>query len=184
MIETLARLDSRFSLSLVLVPTDRRYLEELGALAQRTAPGRVHFRDPVAPDEIVPAIAQYDMAVFLLPPVTFNYLAAMPNKLFEYLAAGLAVAIGPSPEMRQVLETWQCGVVASDFTSDALAQRLSLLSAEEIDTMKRRSLAASASFDSQAELTRYADLCRSVLGEQRQPTSTKSLRRSVDHASE
>ncbi len=141
MVKTVALCDSRYSLHFMLVDQEG-YLPELRQLAERIAPGRVFFEPVVAPEQIVSTISRYDIGLFLLPPVTFSYHAALPNKFFEFLFAGLAVCVGPSPEMARIAEQYACGVVVQSFDPKDAAQRLNALSSAEIDEMKRHSIAA------------------------------------------
>ena len=52
------------------------------------------------------------------------------------------MAIGPSPAMAQVVEEWGCGVVADDFSPEALAAVLSELDPGRIGELKTHSHAA------------------------------------------
>ena len=54
---------------------------------------------PVAPDELVAALAPFDIGLVIDRPETDNARLALPNKLFEYLMAGLAVVVPTSPAM-------------------------------------------------------------------------------------
>ncbi len=163
MIETLARLDERFTLDFMLLPDGSGYLDQLKALAQRRAPGRVHFRPPVAPMEIARTIHDYDMGLFLLPPVNFSYTMALPNKFFEFIMAGLAVAIGPSPAMAAIIRQYGLGIVADNFEPATLARKLNALTAAEIDAMKRRSLEAAQILNAEQEMARLLDIYARLL---------------------
>ena len=142
-IELAAQLDTRFRLDLMLIaPSARgaagpRYLEKLRRLAR--AQPNVRLIPPVEPDQIVPVSHRYDMGLFLLPPVNYNYLHALPNKFFEFVQARLAVAIGPSPEMAPYVERHALGVVAADFAPGSLARALNGLTADEVATFKQNS---------------------------------------------
>lgn len=93
---------------------------------------------PSLPNEqIVPAINAYDIGIFLLEPVNFNYTNALPNKLFDFIQARLAIAIGPSPEMQKIVEKHQLGVVSPTFEAADLADSIKALSADDIMQAKR-----------------------------------------------
>jgi hypothetical protein len=92
--------------------------------------------------ELPQHLNRYDIGVFLLPPTNFNYRYALPNKLFEFIQARLAVAIGPSPEMARLVRQYCCGVIADDFTPEALAASLNRLTGADIDRLKQASHAA------------------------------------------
>lgn len=110
MIDTIRLCDRRYHLSFMLVG-DEGYIRHLRIYADRVAPGRVTFLDPVAPDQIMPKIASFDMGIYLLQPTNYNSSIALPNKLFDFIHAGLAVCVGPSPGMAAFVR--ECGAVWS-----------------------------------------------------------------------
>ncbi|HIH03147.1 MAG TPA: glycosyltransferase family 4 protein [Methanoregulaceae archaeon] len=139
MIETMDSVDPRFSLDLMLVKAERgdAYYEHLREMAA----GRpnVTIRDPVPMHRIVETIAQYDIGLFLLSPSNFNYYHALPNKLFEFVQARLAIAVGPSPEMARIVRDHDLGIVAPDFEPVTMAERLNALTPERLDHYKAQS---------------------------------------------
>lgn len=158
-IELMEHLDDRFTLDLVLVEHEPRHLRHLRRLA---APDpRIRFLDPVPMRDIVGFANGYDVGVFLLPPRNFNYANALPNKLFEFIQARLAVAVGPSGEMARVVKEWGCGVVAPDFEAASLASRLQALDAAALTRLKHGSHAAASFLNARPN----ARLLRQVVGE-------------------
>ncbi|MGQ9550626.1 MAG: glycosyltransferase, partial [Roseiflexus sp.] len=133
MIETIRHCHARYHLSFMLVG-DEQYIRHLRAYADRAAPGRVSFLDPVDPDQISERLAMFDMGFYLLQPTNYNNSVALPNKLFDFIHAGLAVCVGPSPGMASFVREWQCGIVAPSFDPAAVAATLNRLGAEEIQT--------------------------------------------------
>jgi hypothetical protein len=97
---------------------------------------RIRILPPLKSNEIVPFINNYDIGVFLLPPVNFNYANTLPNKLFDFIQARLAIAIGPTPEMKEIVDRYQIGIVADDFTPQALALKLLALNETQINQFK------------------------------------------------
>jgi hypothetical protein len=137
LLETMALLDARFTLTLMLVERDPGYL---AWLRQRGAgDARIRFVAPVPMAEVPQHLNAHDLGVFLLPPVNRNYLHALPNKLFEFVQARLGVAIGPSPDMAALVRGHGLGVVADDFTPAAFARALSALDAQRIAGFKQAS---------------------------------------------
>lgn len=137
MLEMMKHLDNRYTLDLMLVASDQVYMAHLQSLARGDA--RIRFRPLVAMEQIVPTIHEYDIGVFLLPPVNFNYHMALPNKFFEFIQARLAVAIGPSPEMARLVSEHGFGIVAETFDPRDLARRVAALSLSDIEALKHRS---------------------------------------------
>jgi len=170
MIDVVARCDARWHLCFVLLDDGSRHVDALARYAERRAPGRVAFRDPVPPDRIAATLnAEADVGLFLLPPVDFSYRMALPNKLFEFIMAGLAVAIGPSPEMARVVEEHGCGVIGHDFEPASLADRLNRLTEADIDAFKRRSLVAARTLNAEGEMARLVTQYADLLGRAPQP---------------
>jgi len=134
MIEMMQFLDQRFRLDFMLLSANQDYLNHLKKLA--SGDSRISFVDPVAMLDIPKVSNQYDVGIFLLPPVNFNYTHALPNKFFEFVQARLGIAIGPSPEMARLVERYKLGVVANDFTPQALAKRLNALTTADIVRFK------------------------------------------------
>ena len=163
MIEMIARSDQRYTLNFMLTESTSGYIDRLHALAQRRAPGRVIFHATVTPIHIVEYIAQFDMGAHLLPASNFNNLAALPNKFFDFIAAGLAVLIGPSLEMARLTLDWRFGIVSPTFAPMDAARILNTLSAEEIDRMKLQAIAARGVLNAEIEMGKLLELYQELL---------------------
>jgi glycosyltransferase involved in cell wall biosynthesis len=139
-------LDDRFELYLLLVGGGE-YVRELRAQARRDR--RIQFPPPVAPNQIVETLNQYDVGIVLVPPTSTNILFALPNKLFEFIQARLVVAVGPSPEMARVVREHNVGVVSGDYAPKSMAKALASLTWDDIKRFKYNShrVAEQLSFD-------------------------------------
>ncbi len=142
MIEMMNYLDDRFTLDLMLLtPTiankkTRGYLDSLKNSIKDNP--RIKIVPPVKSSEVVNFIHPYDMGIFLLPPINFNYANTLPNKLFDFIQARLAIGIGPTPEMASLVNRYNLGVVADDFTPQSLAKKINALTAYEIEFFKKQ----------------------------------------------
>lgn len=159
MIDAVRQLDDRFTLDLYLVPSadGGRYLSQLRERAKGEP--RIRFHDPVAPEELPRTLNAYDVGVFWIPPVHTNARLTLPNKLFDYVQARLAVAIGPTIEMVRVVQEYGLGVVAEDFSLDRCVQSLRELTSERIAAYKASSDAAAR----ELSFERDRDVVRSLL---------------------
>jgi hypothetical protein len=143
MIDLLHLLDERFTLDLMLLTPaianqkTRAYVDKLKARAADNP--RVKIIDAVASDKVIETIQTYDVGIFLLPPVNFNYANTLPNKFFEFVQARLAVAIGPTPEMAELVKKYDLGVVSEDFSPTSLAQKLNELTVSDVQRFKEHS---------------------------------------------
>lgn len=87
--------------------------------------GRVHFAGPRAHDEIPALLAAFDVA--LLPAIN-PY--ASPLKLYEYLAAGLAVVAPDQPNLRECLSDGDNALLVPPGDGAALAAALTRLASD------------------------------------------------------
>lgn len=83
---------------------------------------RVFFLDPVPPNDVVEYSRSADVGVTMLEDICLNRHYALPNKLFEYLAAGLPVIASDLPDIRRVVRGYDVGqVVRPDNRDDVVA---------------------------------------------------------------
>lgn len=139
MIKMMDYLDPRFHLDLLLTKpsTYDFYFKKLVSMCKKRK--NVSILDPIPMSRLIHQTNTYDIGLFLCPPINFNLKFALPNKLFEYIQAQLAVAIGPSIEMRKIVEKYKCGIVSSDFKPETLAKQLNMLTVEKIMYYKEQS---------------------------------------------
>jgi hypothetical protein len=77
--------------------------------------------------------------VIFYPPRHANLELSLPNKLFDFLQARLALVIGPSPEMARIVREHDCGLVTAGFAVEDLVQTLRTLRPERVAALKRGS---------------------------------------------
>ncbi len=90
------------------------------------------FHHPVVPpDQVLEHSASADFGLALIQGTSFSYQHCMPNKLFEYLMAGLPVIVSDLPEMRRVVEEMDLGIVCDQLVPEALSKACSELLARD-----------------------------------------------------
>jgi glycosyltransferase involved in cell wall biosynthesis len=101
---------------------------------------RVEVAAPVPPDRVVEALHGFEVGVIFDRPQTRNSELTSPNRLFEYLMAGLAVVAPWLPALAEVVEGDRTGVLFEPGRVDELAAALERLAAdrEELAEMRRR----------------------------------------------
>jgi hypothetical protein len=100
---------------------------------------RVVFHPTVANTRLCQEINQYDMGIAFFPPTTFNLKHCLPNKFFEYIQARLGLIIGPSPDMKAIVEKHGCGIITETFGVDELTRTLNNLTPDVAERFKARS---------------------------------------------
>lgn len=137
MIRAIGSLNEKYELDLILVPGDRNYIAELIQLVSSYK--NVKIVPAVDYNEIVPFLNQYDIGLFNLPPKTFNYRNALPNKFFEFIQARLCVVISNSVEMARFVNKYNLGKISEGFSEEQLKSVLETLSIDEINQYKSNS---------------------------------------------
>ncbi|WP_240691672.1 glycosyltransferase [Arthrobacter sp. CAU 1506] len=137
-------------LDLIVMPNEPAYVAELKALGEELP--RVRFREPVPYDQLVDTVAEYDVAISIIPPTNFNLAHALPNKFFEAVQARTGLIIGPSPAMETLLRRHGLGAVTADFSPAALVEVLKTLTPEMVDGWKANAHAAARELSSEHQI--------------------------------
>jgi len=83
---------------------------------------RIHFAGSVPAEELVSFIRDVDVGTIVMPPHTGNTDLAMPNKLFEYILANVAIVSFSNRQIRALLEELSRGVFVQNVDADELSQ--------------------------------------------------------------
>jgi glycosyltransferase involved in cell wall biosynthesis len=109
-VEAMATL-AEVQLALVVSPEDPLVRELLDRAEELAVSDRVRLVPKVPPESVVPFISEADVGVFPLARYPGGDLA-LPNKLFEYLHAGLPMVVSDSPAMADFVRRHGLGEVA------------------------------------------------------------------------
>lgn len=120
----------------------------------------IHFLPAVSPARVLEHSAGADVGLCGVEAVCLSYYLALPNKLFEYLHAGLAVLAPDYPEMRAVVKSTECGWVVGERTEDWRDLILSLRP-EALTSARARAREARALYSWSREAERLVDVYRS-----------------------
>ena len=167
MVEMMENLDKRFTLDMILMTSDyasqktKAYIRSFVADAEKNP--RIRILPPVKSDDVVRAINGYDIGVFLIPPINFNYANTLPNKLFDFIQARLGIAIGPTPEMASIVQQYGNGAVSEDFDPVSLAKKLSALTVEDVIRFKSRSAMAARELNAEKNEVILNELIERIL---------------------
>ena len=73
----------------------------------------VYFMPAVPPDEILDYTSSADVGLCLIEGLCKSYEFCLPNKLFEYVMAGLPVLVSPLTELTRFVEETKTGLTAN-----------------------------------------------------------------------
>src|SRR5581483_6150302 len=119
------------------------YMTYLRSLVRDTGvSGRVTFEPPVPPSEVVAAANRADVGVVAQPVLNAQTKFALPNKLFEYVMAGLAVCVPDGGEMAQIVNQYGVGMTCGSASPAEIAAAINACSPQHVERFKRASLLA------------------------------------------
>ncbi|MGH2381040.1 MAG: glycosyltransferase family 4 protein [Candidatus Limnocylindria bacterium] len=85
---------------------------------------RIHILSPVPPGDVEAYAAAADIGVVTTQPIGLNNRYSLANKLFQYMAAGIAVLASDFPQVRAVVVGSGAGLVADTRRPEAIAVAL------------------------------------------------------------
>lgn len=106
---------------------------ELGLLGRT-----VFFLPPVVEDQLVREASSFDVGLIPYRPIGTNHRLCCPNKLSQYMAAGLAIVTNDLVFVRSIVERHQCGRVYED-TPESLAQVIREIANDRAELLRMRS---------------------------------------------
>jgi glycosyltransferase involved in cell wall biosynthesis len=132
-------------LVVLMGPVDRQLEAEL-ARALRRAGEQVALLPAVSAGDVWPAVCSADAGLALYRPDSVNNRLCAPNKVFEYMMAGLPIVGSSSPGLEGLVKGNRVGVLVDPEKPEEIAQGiLAVLDGREGSEMGRRAMALSAS---------------------------------------
>ncbi len=110
---------------------------------------KVKFTGPVSPDSLIQYIESASLGVVLFTKVDLNNYYCSPNKLFEYINAGLPVVCSDFPFMKSVVENYEVGKTCNPDDPECIASAINwvLEDNERYRYLKRNVLSAAGIFN-------------------------------------
>jgi glycogen(starch) synthase len=126
-------------------PVEDAYRRRLEAIiATHDLRNRVDIEKPVAADRLMEAAATADIGIVSLPDTSAENRLALPNKIFEYVSAGLALLVPELDELAKIVRQHENGRVFSSLSAQAIAAAVNDLDMAMINAYKAKSRLASA----------------------------------------
>ena len=85
----------------------------------------MEFAGAVRPNQLLETISQASVGLALIQPICLSYRMSLPNKLFEYVAAGIPVLGSDLPAIGPLVREYGIGLVAQPERVADVASKLS-----------------------------------------------------------
>ncbi len=117
---------------------------------------RVIFAGTFSQTQLINYTAAADIGLSLIENISVSYYHALPNKLFEYIMAGLPVLCSNLPQMKKIVEEYRVGEAISIEDDKMVAAALKRFTEDKqlLNSYKKNCSAAAAQLNWQAEYER------------------------------
>ncbi|MGE5350184.1 MAG: glycosyltransferase [Actinomycetota bacterium] len=141
-------------------------MENLRIIAWKSpASDRIIFLPRMPWEEMMRYTLCCDAGLSLDTDTCINQRYSLPNKLFDYIAAGIPVLASPLPEVSALVEAYGCGMVLGEVTPEDIAVRLQKLADERslLLSLKEKAEEARRELTWEKEKVKEQELIRSVI---------------------
>lgn len=120
----------------------------------------VFIIDPCGPLEVVDSASNFDVGVINSKCIDENFSHTLPNKFFDYMCAGLAIASTNLPPIKKILDLENCGITYEQKgpQNTAAALREIVMNPDKIIAMKEASIAAAPKYAWPAQAKKLQNL--------------------------
>lgn len=127
--------------------------------------GRVKFIPKVFWEELMKYTRMADAGMCLEKDTNLNYRYSLPNKLFDYITAGIPVVAGFLPETAKIIEDNNCGIVIPKVTPEEISKALKKLkdNRELLVRLRENAVIASESINWNCESAKVTELYKPIL---------------------
>jgi len=115
--------------------------------------GRVVFKPKQPYQKLMQLTTAADLGLTLDKDTNLNYRFSLPNKLFDYIHAGIPVLASPLPEIKKVIEEYDIGDFIPSHKPEEIAQKINQILADQdlLDKWKKNTTFAASNLTWQNE---------------------------------
>lgn len=142
-----------------------KYKAGLQALARKIGvESRFSFVGPVPSEEVMTYAACADLGIAPIKNVCLSYYYCLPNKLFEYILAGVPVIASNFPEMEKVIHKYEIGYTFDPEDSRGIARviRKVLDNRQHYQKMKQNTITASHAYNWEKESKKLLEIYQTL----------------------
>lgn len=122
LVKLLTRLPEKYELKFIGDGALKPELEQLATSLNLS--NRIHFIGRVKNTEVIEELSKATLGVYLMENSGLCHYLALPNKLFQFISAGLPVVVPKFPEMERVVNEFQIGAAIDPANIEAAASKV------------------------------------------------------------
>ena len=127
--------------------------------------GRIKFVKKLAWNMLMRYTRSADAGLSLDKNSNLNYNFSLPNKLFDYISAGIPVIATDLPEIAKIIHEYKCGILIPEANAEEISKAIKELrdNKDLLSELKRNSAIASESINWENESKKVEEFYRSVI---------------------
>jgi glycosyltransferase involved in cell wall biosynthesis len=129
--------------------------------------GRVKYVSTLPWERMLGYTRSADLGVTLDADTSLNHQFSLPNKLFDYISAGVAVVTSDLPEIREIISEFGCGIILDEVTPENIASTLNELdrNRQKLEELRKNATRASAKLNWENESRKISEFYLRILKE-------------------
>lgn len=126
---------------------------------------RIKFFPKMKWEELIKYTKSASAGLCLEKDTNLNYRYSLPNKLFDYISAGIPVIAGSLPEIKKIVEENGCGIIIPEITPEEISKAIIQLrdNNELLHKLKQNSVNASEKLNWDIESHKIIEFYNKVL---------------------
>jgi glycosyltransferase involved in cell wall biosynthesis len=135
------------------------------SLAESPARDRVTFLPRMPWEEMMRFTMCCDAGLSTDTDTCINQRYSLPNKLFEYIAAGIPSIVSPLPEVSALVRRYGCGIILDEVSPEAISRVLMKLAVDRqlLQPLRQKAAEAAKELTWEKESRQEQELIRSVI---------------------
>jgi glycosyltransferase involved in cell wall biosynthesis len=142
-----------------LVPKLKHLVNELKIV------NKVKFIQSASWEKLIRYTKSADVGMCIEKDTNLNYRYSLPNKLFDYIAAGIPVIISDLPETSKIIKEYDCGILISKVTPENISIAINDLkdNPEKLAHLRSNAISASGNLNWDIESKKVIYFYRKIL---------------------
>jgi glycosyltransferase involved in cell wall biosynthesis len=126
---------------------------------------RIKFLSAMPWNQLMRYTKTADVGMVLEKDTCINYRFSLPNKLFDYISAGIPVITGNLPEIRKIIETAGCGLSIPEISSSEIIAAIRKLQNDQslLNILTRKAVEASDIYNWEKESLKVKEFYLRIL---------------------
>jgi glycosyltransferase involved in cell wall biosynthesis len=114
-------------------------------VSQLKLSGKITIKDKLPKTELLNYTMNADIGISIDKDTNLNYHFSLPNKIFDYIQAGLPIFASDLPEIKNIVERYNIGCIIDSHDPKKIAEKLNgMLNSPDLKTWKENAKKAAA----------------------------------------